>query len=206
MLRIPKSLSKKQQLAIETTLKAWALKTIQQKPNILKKYAFKEYTDGYTIKTFKATHTIQIKYAPRKSVKSEFIDGNIHFTLPNTEPLTSLTSRDIARAMAKHYRADIHQALQYWNQFFPVQFNELRLKYNSSNWGSCSSKGNININTRLVLCPGSVVDYVLVHELAHLVQPNHSPKFWAEVARVMPDYKSKERWLKTTGAGIDFWI
>ncbi|MDR0885521.1 MAG: M48 family metallopeptidase [Clostridiales Family XIII bacterium] len=63
-------------------------------------------------------------------------------------------------------------------------------------WGSCSSKGNINFSWRLIMAEPAVIDYVVVHELAHLKQMNHSSRFWAEVENVLPDYKARQAKLK----------
>jgi predicted metal-dependent hydrolase len=63
-------------------------------------------------------------------------------------------------------------------------------------WGSCSSKGNINLAWRLLMAPVDVIDYVIVHELAHTIVMNHSPRFWQIVGKVMPDYRNKEKWLE----------
>jgi hypothetical protein len=65
-----------------------------------------------------------------------------------------------------------------------------------SRWGSCSRKGTVSLNWRLIQTPDFVRDYIILHELMHLRQMNHSPRFWAEVERVCPDYESAERWLK----------
>ena len=65
-----------------------------------------------------------------------------------------------------------------------------------SRWGSCSRRGTISLNWRLIQTPPSVRDYLLLHELAHLKEMNHSPRFWLEVARLCPDYREAERWLK----------
>lgn len=70
---------------------------------------------------------------------------------------------------------------------------KLRLK---SRWGSCSSKGNLNFNSSLIQAPDSVIDYVIIHELAHLIELNHSPKFWNIVEKFCPDYQEAEKWLK----------
>lgn len=71
-----------------------------------------------------------------------------------------------------------------------------------SRWGSCSSRGTIALNWRLVLMPPSVSDYVILHELMHLRQPNHSRAFWREVALVCPDWREAEAWLRTHGRGL----
>ena len=80
----------------------------------------------------------------------------------------------------------------------------VRLKYNHSNWGSCSRSGNINLSTRLLFAPPDVIDYVIVHELAHLVELNHSPRFWNIVEKAVPDYRDKEKWLKENRNLCDF--
>jgi len=63
-------------------------------------------------------------------------------------------------------------------------------------WGSCSRRGTISLNWRLIQTPEDVRDYIILHELAHLRQMNHSDRFWREVERLCPDYRSAERWLK----------
>jgi hypothetical protein len=65
-----------------------------------------------------------------------------------------------------------------------------------SRWGSCSRRGTISLNWRLIQAPPFVCDYIILHELSHLKEMNHSARFWHEVERVCPDYKMAERWLK----------
>lgn len=83
-----------------------------------------------------------------------------------------------------------------------VSYNRITVRVQRSRWGSCSSKGNLNFNCLLALVPLDVLDYVVVHELAHLKQMNHSERFWAEVASVLPEYKTSKRWLKENGASL----
>jgi predicted metal-dependent hydrolase len=66
-------------------------------------------------------------------------------------------------------------------------------------WGSCGSKGTLNFSWRLIMAPPEVIDYVIVHELAHIGRLNHSPAFWRQVADILPDYKKREKWLKENG-------
>lgn len=73
-----------------------------------------------------------------------------------------------------------------------------------SRWGSCSRRGTISLNWRLIQTPASVRDYIILHELAHLRHPNHSPAFWAEVGRVCPEYRKAEAWLKANSGGLGF--
>ncbi len=86
-----------------------------------------------------------------------------------------------------------------------VSVKQVRLRSQSSRWGSCSSTGNINYNWRLILAPPFVLDYVAAHEVAHLVEMNHSPAFWATVTRTLPDMERGRAWLKAHGRGLMAW-
>jgi len=83
-----------------------------------------------------------------------------------------------------------------------VSYHRITVRNQKTRWGSCSSQGNLNFNVMLMLCPQEVVDYVIVHELCHRRQMNHSPRFWAEVARVMPEYQRAKAWLKKNGPTV----
>lgn len=80
-----------------------------------------------------------------------------------------------------------------------VTYGTISIREQKTRWGSCSSKGNLNFNWKLVLMPEDILDYVVVHELAHRVEMNHSPAFWTIVERVLPDYKERRKWLKANG-------
>jgi len=83
-----------------------------------------------------------------------------------------------------------------------VSYGRITIRNQRSRWGSCSSQGNLNFNCLLMLCPPPVQDYVVVHELCHRKEMNHSSRFWAEVERVMPDYKIHRQWLRDNGTAI----
>jgi predicted metal-dependent hydrolase len=72
-------------------------------------------------------------------------------------------------------------------------------------WGECHPDGQLRFNWRLVMCPPEVIDYVVVHELAHLLVPGHNPRFWAQVAQVLPDYAARRRWLNREGSPFLLW-
>ncbi len=85
-----------------------------------------------------------------------------------------------------------------------VQFNELKISNAKRIWGSCSRKGNLNINWRLLLAPVYVIDYILIHELSHRFEMNHSQRFWNIVARFDPNYMQSEKWLKENSLLLEF--
>ena len=101
------------------------------------------------------------------------------------------------------YRAQalehITQRVGYWAQITGLKYRSIRINSATTRWGSCGYKDGLNFTWRLIMAPARVVDYVVIHELMHLKQKNHSRKYWAEVAKVMPDYRQDERWLKANG-------
>ncbi len=81
--------------------------------------------------------------------------------------------------------------------------NQVKIKTQKKRWGSCSSKGNLNFNWKLIMAPLPILDYVVVHELTHLIHSNHSKEFWAEVKKVIPDYLECREWLKVKGNTLE---
>lgn len=80
-----------------------------------------------------------------------------------------------------------------------VTYGRVTIRSQKTRWGSCSAKGDLNFNCLLMLCPPEVVDYVVVHELCHRLEMNHSPRFWAQVGRVLPDFAASRVWLRDRG-------
>jgi len=80
-----------------------------------------------------------------------------------------------------------------------ISYGRIAIKEQKTCWGSCSSKRNLNFNWKLILMPKEIMEYVVVHELAHLFEMNHSPEFWNIVGRYLPDYKKRRKWLKDNG-------
>ena len=80
-----------------------------------------------------------------------------------------------------------------------VTYGRITIRNQRTRWGSCSAKGNLNFNCLLMKAPPEVLDYVVVHELCHRLEMNHSPRFWAQVERVLPDYKVSRKWLREHG-------
>lgn len=86
-----------------------------------------------------------------------------------------------------------------YSKLLGVRYTKIKLSSAKTRWGSCSSKGNINLSWRLIMAPVQIIDYVVVHELAHLIEPNHSHKFWFHVGRILPEYRILRKWLKENG-------
>jgi predicted metal-dependent hydrolase len=99
-------------------------------------------------------------------------------------------------------RALVHERIRFYNQFYNFRFNRIAIKNTKSMWGSCSAKGNLNFNYRIVFLPPPLADYLIVHELCHLYEFNHSKRFWNLVAATIPAYKELRKELKKTSFHI----
>jgi predicted metal-dependent hydrolase len=118
-------------------------------------------------------------------------------TLPEAGPVIA------RRALEAWYRRQADtifaERLAHANGIYGFQYARVSVKAQKTRWGSCSKLGNLNFNWRLLLAPLSVLDYVVVHELCHLKELNHSARFWQLVARGCPDYAVHRRWLRQHG-------
>ena len=112
-----------------------------------------------------------------------------------------LTSEEIIELADKALKY-IPERVEYYARVIGVTYGRITIRNQKTRWGSCSSKGNLNFNCLLMLAPHEVIDYVVVHELCHRKEMNHSKAFWSEVEKVIPDYKKYVKWLKNEGSTI----
>lgn len=96
----------------------------------------------------------------------------------------------------------VAERVRYYAPIIGVTYGQIAIRTQHTRWGSCSSKGNLNFNCLLALVPPEVLDYVVVHELCHRKELNHSARFWNEVEQILPDYKVRRKWLKEHGAAF----
>ncbi len=112
-----------------------------------------------------------------------------------------LSSEEIHK-LAQKALEYIPKRVSYFTEQIGVSCGGITIRNQKTRWGSCSSKGNLNFNCLLMLTPPEVIDYVVVHELCHRKEMNHSKAFWAEVEKVLPNYKEQVKWLKENGRQI----
>lgn len=93
-------------------------------------------------------------------------------------------------------RSLVADKLRYYNQVYNLPYQQVAIRNQRTRWGSCSQRRNLNFNYRLVFLPTELVDYLVVHELCHLAELNHSPRFWQLVEQTLPDYRARRRALK----------
>lgn len=103
------------------------------------------------------------------------------------------------RDAAKEY---IPARVEYYSRFVRGNYKKIAIRDQKTRWGSCSESGTLSFSWRLMLAPPAVLDYVVVHELCHFENMNHSKDFWQAVENILPDYKERRRWLKEHGAEL----
>ncbi len=105
-----------------------------------------------------------------------------------------------SKAQFAQYKAQaetlVRERLEYFNAIYNFKYNKITIRNQRSRWGSCSKKGNINFNYKIALISPELADYIIVHELCHLGEFNHSKKFWDLVAKTIPEYRERRAELK----------
>lgn len=138
--------------------------------------------------------------------KSKWIDEHmlkVQSTIDERSKLEKITFEQV-KELADQAVEYIPKRVKYYAEKENFVYNKITIKNLVSRWGSCSTKGNLNFNCLLMLTPDYVIDYIVVHELCHLREMNHSEKFWAEIEKIMPDYQRAELWLKQNGGNLIF--
>ena len=138
--------------------------------------------------------------------KSDWIDKHLRkFEEKNRQrdqaPQPELTKQEI-KLLTTRAKRIIPQRVRFYAKLMGVEYGRVTIRMQKSRWGSCSAKGNLNFNCLLMRTPDEIIDYVVVHELCHLKEMNHSPRFWAEVEKIFPDYIERRKWLKDHGNEI----
>jgi predicted metal-dependent hydrolase len=208
IIRLPLFLSDGQEKAYLEQFREWLRKQLNKRVDKGGELQPKTYNHGDTIQVGQRSYQLAIFYKDRRTHSGRLAGGVILLTLSRYASPESL-QQDIptllSRLISNDFLPDISRRVQELNErHFQKDIGQVRLKYTHTVWGSCSRKRNINLSSRLLFAPPDVIDYVIIHELAHLVEMNHSPRFWQLVERAMPDYQEKEKWLKENGRLCSF--
>ncbi len=140
--------------------------------------------------------------APEGRFRIQLGDDTLTVTLPPRDDAAEVET--LARAaLERWYRRQAHtviaERLAHWNTSYGFTWTRVAIKEQKTRWGSCSRRGALNFNWRLLLAPLPALDYVVIHELCHLREPNHGPAFWTLVAQACPDYRAWRLWLRQHG-------
>jgi|NOAtaT_7_FD_contig_101_226347_length_2540_multi_5_in_0_out_0_2 predicted metal-dependent hydrolase len=209
IFRVPRGLGQEQLAQAWRWFIEWAERLYHEQPAVFKPLVLSQYSSADILQVGKKRYTVNISLEERLTSSGRLLPGNeiqlrIGSGLGEIERHKA-TKTLLSRIVAQDFLPEITLKVGEINaQFIRKPVRQVRLSYQHSKWGSCSSHGNINLSTRLLFAPDEVIDYVILHELAHLVEMNHSPRFWEIVRKAMPEFRERERWLREHGPGCDF--
>ena len=160
----------------------------------------REYISGELFPLF--GRYLKLKVLEGGKVGTQLVDDYLLTTVRSSE-IGDLRKSRIKTYIERWYVKEAYKRLEEkvikYSQIIRVYPREMKVRNYKTRWGSCDKKGRLTFNFHLIKAPHSIVDYVVVHELCHMLQPNHSKFFWNEVAKYDPCYKDHKKWLKENG-------
>lgn len=161
------------------------------------------WRSGELLPLLGATVQLQVEHAAKGQVA--FDGENLRVGVRRAS--AQLAERRIQALVQQWYReraaSDIAQRVAHWQEVTGIAAKGHSIKTYKARWGACSHRRELTFNWKLVMAPPAVIDYVVVHELCHIVHFNHSPAYWQLVGRYQPDYKAHKRWLKNHGLSLE---
>ena len=147
----------------------------------------------------------RLKVLPGQVEPVKLKHGYLHVTVPPDQKSDHRLIRQRLRDWYLHRAIDkLEQKTSIYAEQMGVQPTQIKVKEYKSRWGSCNTRGEISYNWKIIMTPHRIVDYVVIHELCHLIHHNHSKQYWNQVRSIVPDYQSKRDWLKTN-VGLLSW-
>lgn len=147
--------------------------------------------------------SVTIPQGLNEKIAEDFLTKKADWIFERKKYFSNIKDKIIIKTSRKDYlkykeiaRKIIKERAEYYNKFYNFKFNRISVKNQKTLWGSCSQDGNLNFNYILALVPSEVVDYIVVHELCHLWEFNHSREFWRLVGLTISDYKEKRKMIK----------
>ena len=163
----------------------------------------REFISGESFLLF--GRNLNLKVLEGGKVGTQLIDDYLVTTVRTSE-IGDLRKSRIKTYLEKWYIKEAYKKLEdkviRYSEIIRVSPKGIKVRNYKTRWGSCDTKGRLTFNFHLIKAPHAIVDYVVIHELCHMIQPNHSKFFWNEVARFDPSFKNHKKWLKLNGANL----
>ena len=157
----------------------------------------KQYVSGESFSYLGRNYRLKLLTGSYQNLK--LINGRLQLTLPNSPARSYFTRAALIAWYQRNAKRKFDEKVKRYAPTIGVEPKTVSIKSFKSRWGSCSAKGDVDFNWVVVMAPNRIVDYIVVHELCHLLHHDHSSLFWKAVERVLPDYKDSKEWLKVNG-------
>ncbi|WP_342421458.1 SprT family zinc-dependent metalloprotease [Paenibacillus sp. FSL E2-0178] len=198
----PQSLEQAQLDEIMYNKAPWILKKQFGFREIEEQLAYLEFLSGEKIRYLGRTYRLKVTKKPIHKPTLHFKNGKFNAELPHHYNQVQQTT-ELKALCIEWYKAygtaKIQERIRRYSKLMGLTPTSLLLKDQEKRWGSCTQKGELLINWRIMMAPLRIVDYVVVHEMAHLKIPDHSEAFWSFIRSVIPDYEERKEWLRVNG-------
>lgn len=199
VISLPSSWPKEEKERVWKSLLARAQKAIRKgrwRPESSRKVGF-----AHGQRIIALGNEFEIHFSPSHRFRSRTLGRRIEVGVVEDHPeRDARASKLVRRELGKSLMPQVSARIDALNrEHFGARLGQVSLRDNTSRWGSCSHDGSISLNLRLLFMPGEILDYVIVHELAHTRYRSHGKKFWTLVERVVPDHREKRKWLRENG-------
>lgn len=177
---------------------AWVIEKVQEFEAYREQVPERSFRAGETFPYLNESHEVAIEQRPSSRIE----DGTIRLAEHHVEQTS------IKRALETLYRRKARERFENradeYAESMGVEYEKIEIRNQRTKWGSCSTSGTLGLNWRLMMAPEAVIDYVIVHELGHLRESNHTDAFWSLVAEYDPDYEKHARWLEENSTQLIF--
>jgi predicted metal-dependent hydrolase len=195
---IPKKLSEKRLRELIAKSTPWIRKKLRLHGDTTP-IREKKYVSGESF--FYLGRNYHLKLIQGNSIGIKLKGGNLVLNINNNEPNWYIKEQ-LVQWYFRHADQQLKDKTIRYGEIVEVEPKSISLKNYKSRWGSCTVSGDISYNWKIIIAPHHIIDYVVVHELCHIHEHNHSPAFWKLVSRVIPDYKDCREWLKVNGSKL----
>lgn len=176
--------------------KLYGMKTIQSR------HLEREYVNGESFMYLGRNYSLRIiEDKIIKKVITKLYQGKFIITTPTRDQLKLKTSME--NWFRQKTTEKVEERVEYYQRYLDIKPTSIRVKEQKKRWASCTPKGELLFNWRCVMAPSFALDYIVVHEMCHLVHMDHSKEFWHLVGRIMPNYEKRREWLKNYGIKMD---
>lgn len=205
-LSVPKGLSDETIADILSQRKDWIKERIQAQSNI-KQTGPRQFIEGEQFPYLGRKYKLQIAFGLATASKAELKSGRLQVTIPANlegEVRTAAVKKTLERWYRECATKKLQEKTDTFAQIVGAKPEIVKVRTYKARWGSCSKENVISYNWRIIMTPLRIIDYVVVHELCHLLEHNHSPAFWNQVRCYMPDYEERQKWLHEHGSTFIF--
>lgn len=177
---------------------AWVVEKTREYDKYREQAPERRFEEGESFPYLGESYEVIVEQRPWSSV----VDGTLRLAEYH------VTETSVERALETLYRRNARQHFgrraDHFAEEMGVDYDQIEIRNQRTRWGSCSTNGTLGLNWRLMMAPSEIIDYVIIHELAHLREANHSPSFWSLVAEYDPGYESHSEWLAENSARLIF--